>query len=99
MWKVGTIEGFLGSWGSGIAYLVVDGQAIPCENATTVRALDDLFGGVIAPGHVVNVKAVQGKAVAYKTDEYGLLDGIAPAEMVDELNEQETESEEEGALE
>ena len=89
MWKVGTIEDFLGSWVSGIAYLVIDGQAVPCENASTVQALDDLFGGVIAPGHVVNVKAIIGKRVAYKVDGSGLLSSLAPAEMVERLNEAE----------
>lgn len=95
MWKLGTIEDFRGSWGSGLAELVIDGQVIPCDNAPAVRALDDLFGGVIGPGHTVNVKAIVGKQVAYKVDGFGLLDGIAPAEMVEALNEREAESQEE----
>lgn len=93
MWKTGRIEGFLGSWGSGVAFLVIDGQLIPCENTPTVRALDELFGDVIAPGHTVNLKAVVGRQVAYKVDGFGLLEGLAPTEMADELNEPEVEPE------
>ncbi len=47
----GIIDAFVGNWGSGLGYLVIDGQPVPCDNAATVRALDACFGGVIAPGH------------------------------------------------
>lgn len=87
MWAVGTIQGFRGSWGSGLAELVIDGQAIPCENAPTVRALEALFGGVIGPGHTVHLNAIVGQPVAYRTGEFGLLEGLAPAEAVEALNE------------
>ena len=79
MWKVGTIQGFRGAWGSGLAELVIDGQAIPCDNAPTMRALEALFGGVIGPGHAVNLKAIVGQQVAYCTGDLGLLEGLAPA--------------------
>ena len=46
----GTIDGFSGSWDSGLGYLVIDGQPVPCDNAATVRALEACFGGVITPG-------------------------------------------------
>ena len=90
MWKVGTIEGFRGSWDSGMAELVIDGQAIPCDNARTARALEALFGGVMGPGHTVNLKAIVGQQVAYRTGDFGLLEGLAPAEAVESLNRRKT---------
>ena len=70
-----------------MAELVIDGQAIPCDNAPTVRALEALFGGVIGPGHAVNLKAIVGQQVAYCTGDLGLSEGLAPAKAVEALNE------------
>jgi len=79
--RTGTIEGFGGSWGSGIAVIRIDGQTIPCENAPTVRALASFIPGVIGPGHTVNVKAIIGQEVAWEMDEMGLMLGaIGPAD-------------------
>ncbi len=82
----GTIRGFGGSWGSGIGYLQVekeDGtvESIPCENSTTVRALEDAFGDVITDGHTANGKGFIGKEIFYCWDEMGLLlGGFTPVE-------------------
>ena len=90
LWRVGTIQDFRGSWSSGLAELVIDGQAIPCDNAATVRALDALFGDVIGPGQTVRLQAIRGKRVAYRLDDQGLvLEALAPAGRVDELNQGE----------
>jgi hypothetical protein len=75
---VGTIISFQGSWGSGLATLVLqadDGQAyhIPCDNGPTVRALAAAFGdGVIGAGHTVNVQALCGKRIRAFYDDFGL---------------------------
>ncbi len=69
----GKIDVFTGSWQSGLAVLVIDGEPIHCENAPTVRALDSCFGNVIAPGHSVNQKAIHGKDIVYSLDEMGLV--------------------------
>jgi hypothetical protein len=61
----GTIEGFSGSWGSGLGFLIIDGQPVPCDNAATVRALDACFGGVIAPGHLVDQESVVSQEICY----------------------------------
>ncbi len=76
----GTIEGFSGSWGSGMGYLIIDGKPIPCDNAPTVRALEGCFGNVIARGHSVNNDAIKGKEVVYSVDGIGLLLGFTPVE-------------------
>jgi hypothetical protein len=79
--KSGTITDFKGSWGSGIAMLYIDRKPIPCENTTTVRALDSMFDGVITEGHSVNVEALKGKKIRWCYDDMGLmLGGIAPIE-------------------
>jgi len=82
--KRGTIVDFKGSWGSGIAIISIKDdkgkiQNIPCENTTTVRALDSMFEGVITAGHSVNVEALRGKQIKWIWDDMGLmLGGIAP---------------------
>jgi len=84
--KRGTIVDFKGSWGSGIAIICIKDnrgkvQEIPCENTTTVRALDSMFDGVITAGHSVNVEAIRGKKVKWVWDDMGLmLGGIIPIE-------------------
>lgn len=80
----GKIEGFRGSWGSGIGYLIVDGQSIPCDNAPTVRALDACFGGVIGNAHNVQEgPSWIGKEIVYSIDPFGLLLGFTPADQWD----------------
>jgi len=77
----GVINGFRGSWMSGLGQLVIDGIAIPCDNAPTVRALEAAFGGVIAPGHTVSQEAIQGKEVYYSMDDMGLvLESFTPVD-------------------
>lgn len=77
--KKATIVDLRGSWGSGIAILVVkEGKKlkeIPADNAPLVRALDAMFAGVIAPGHTVNMDAIRGKKIVYEMDEMGLMLG------------------------
>lgn len=78
---IGTIEGFEGSWASGLGYLTIrdlnDGKArrIACDNAPTVRALDSMFPRVVVKGHMVNPNALIGKRVQYGLDNGGLLLG------------------------
>lgn len=79
----GTITGFAGNHGSGIGFLIVGDQKIPCENAPTVRALDRAFGGVIGPGHNVDNNAIRGKEIVYETDCMGLLQWFVPADEFD----------------
>ena len=64
----GIIDGFMGSWMSGLGTLLVSGSAVHCDNAPTVRALDGCFGNVIAEGHTVNQKAIKGKDIVYSMD-------------------------------
>ena len=88
----------MGSWGSGLAVLVIDEILHPigevkrigiyCENAPTVRALEGCFGGVIGQAHSVNQEAIRGKVIFYSTDELGILLGFtstddAPPEMTE----------------
>ena len=87
--KQGKILGLEGSWGSGIATLYVEdnkGDTIPlfCENPSTVRALDSAFGGVITPGHSVNLSAIKGKIIYYSEDNIGMLAGFTTEEGYDE---------------
>jgi len=92
----GIIEGFHGSWGSGLGHLIVSGQAIPCDNGSTVRALEACFGNVIGEGHMVNNsnerardsegkflpgRGFIGRDIVYSYDEFGLvLGGFTPTD-------------------
>ena len=77
----GIIEGFSGSWGSGLGYLIVSGRAIPVDNGATVRALDAAFGNVIAEGHTVDQSAFVGQDIVYAMDEFGLvMAGFVPVD-------------------
>jgi len=72
----GRIVNFIGTWGSGVATLVLRDQKgkevkMAVENAPTVRALDSAFGGVIGEGHTVNLDAIKGKWIEYEYDQYG----------------------------
>lgn len=77
----GRLERFAGSWASGLGFLVFDdGTAIPCENAATVRALEDCFGNVIASGHAASSDSFSGREIVYSIDDFGMLLGFVPAE-------------------
>ena len=77
----GKIAGFSGTWNSGIGYLVVGGTIVPCENTSTIRALDACFGNFITDGRSVNNKAIYGKDIVYFLDEMGLiLEAFTPTE-------------------
>lgn len=85
--KIGIIRGMQGSYGSGIAILILadprGGRVshVPCDNGPTVRALDAAFGGVIGHDHTIRPGAVIGREIAYRTDECGLLYDFEPAEV------------------
>jgi len=76
----GIIDAFVGNWGSGLGYLVIDGQPVPCDNAATVRALDACFGGAIAPGHWVDQESIVGQEIWYSVSPWGVLEAFCPAE-------------------
>ena len=88
----GTIDGFMGSWGSGLAHLIIDGHPVPCDNAATVRALDACFGGVIAPGHLVDQDSIVGRGIRYSVSPWGVLETFSPAD--DNSPEDEEEQDE-----
>lgn len=73
----GKIEGFIGSWMSGLGTLVVGGCPVYCDNAPTIRALEECFGNVISSGHTVNQKAIQGKDIVYSMEGF-VLEGFTP---------------------
>ena len=83
--ETGTILGFQGSWSSGLAWLIVKDHSgrerhLNCENAATVRALDDAFGDVITPAHCVNQEAIRGKEIYYSVGDFGLLEAFTPVD-------------------
>ena len=88
----GTIDGFSGSWGSGLGYLVIDGCPLPCDNAATVRALEACFGDVIAPGNTVSQESIVGREIRYSVSPWGVLETFS---QVDD-NIPEDEKEEQG---
>lgn len=77
----GTIVGFEGTTLSGLGYLFIQDdeglRIIPCDNAVTVRALDDCFENVIC-GMQVNNDAIRGRRIQFETDWSGLLEWFAP---------------------
>jgi len=89
----GTIDSFVGSWSSGLGYLVIDGRPVPCDNAATVRALDACFGGVIAPGHLVDQESIVGREIWYQVGLWGVLEAFSPAD--DNIPEDEKEEQDE----
>lgn len=71
----GTIKDFQGSWGSGLATLLMEGpegqiDTVFCDNAQTVRAFADCYSNenIIIDGHCVNTKVLIGKKIKYETD-------------------------------
>lgn len=88
----GTIVGLEGSWGSGIAHLVLEYEGetvrVPCDNGPTVRALDSAFPGFITPGHSADNGVIAGQEIYYTYDDMGLmLAGFTPVEEADEAIE------------
>ena len=73
----GVIDGFSGSWGSGLAHLIIDGQPVPCDNGATVRALEACFGRVIVPGHAVSQESIVGKEICYSVSPWGVLEAFS----------------------
>ena len=90
----GTIDGFMGSWGSGLAHLIIDGQPVPCDNAATVMALEACFGGVITPGNTVSQESIVGREIRYSVSPWGVLETFS---QVDD-NSPEDEKEEQDEL-
>jgi hypothetical protein len=80
----GKLEGFYGSWGSGIGFLIIDGTPISCENGATVRALEACYGDVIVCGHRISDRSFKGREVVYAVDDLGLLLGFTPIEVWEE---------------
>ena len=84
--KTGTIVGFGGSWGSGLAFLQLDTDeglvSIPADNGPLARALRHMFGDeVYGEAHSINQAAIVGKQVVWDYDDMGLCLGyLAPAE-------------------
>lgn len=77
----GVIQGMHGSWGSGIATLMISGRPVHCDNGATVRALDAAFGDVITDGHCFDVSKIVGKEIYYSMDDMGLiLECFTPAD-------------------
>lgn len=75
---VGTVVSFQGSWGSGLATLVLrsdDGQvhSIPCDSGATVRALAAAFGDGVIGAHPNNVPALRGRRIRAFNDEMGMM--------------------------
>jgi len=97
----GTIQGFQGSWGSGIAILIIkkeNGEIdnVPCDNAPTVRALESAFGNVIGAGHTMSTENIKGKEIFYDYTDWGTLAGFvpvdeAPPELFEEYEKQKKE--------
>lgn len=79
----GKIKGFQGSWGSGIATLLIEDsagivQSIPCDNAQTVRSLEAAFGNVITANHTCNGKGYIDKEIFYSVESWGCMSGFMP---------------------
>jgi len=89
--KLGTIQGFQGSWGSGLGFLVLETSegvtSVPCDNGATVRGLQAAFGDVIGDAHDVKGDGGHvGKQIIYSMDEMGLvLGGFTKADDQDEV--------------
>lgn len=101
--RKGTIVGFSGSWSSGMATLVIKDsrtgveETIPCENTSTVRALDAAYGGIIGNDHTASVDSIKGKEIYWAMDDMGImLGGFQPVEEASEdlVNEYEAQYEE-----
>ena len=87
--RKGKIIEFQGSWMSGLAQLVIEDsetgaiESICCENASTVRALDDAYGDVIDGNHSLNNSAITGKEILLSSDGL-IMSGFTPMEEAGE---------------
>ncbi|MFA5032869.1 MAG: hypothetical protein WC614_07610 [bacterium] len=88
----GKIQGFGGSWCSGLGFLIIEDsethtiESVPCENSSTGRALEAAFENVITPDHTVNGTGHIGKEIFWSCDNLGILEWFIPVkEASDEL--------------
>lgn len=88
MVRKGKIVDFEGTWGSGLATLVIkDSETgkemrLSCENTPTVRAFVDAYGReVIGAGHTVNVNELKGKEIYWTKGEWIDFGGFVPVEL------------------
>lgn len=97
----GTLLQFRGTWGSGMGILQIQNsdtgtvQNVPCDNAPTVRALENCFGNVITEGHTAGGDGYKGQEVYYSCD--GLL--LVAFTPVDDANPELIEAYEEARKE
>lgn len=99
--RKGVLRGFRGSWGSGIATLLIEDsrtgavESVPCENAPTARALNAAFGNCIGDGHTVDDAGFVGNTVYWQYDSMGMMlagfvpECEAPEEVVDAYEQQQ----------
>ncbi|TES90052.1 MAG: hypothetical protein E3J87_00780 [Candidatus Cloacimonadota bacterium] len=85
--RKGEIINFIGSWGSGLGFLVIQDseteeiEQVPCDNGPTVRALENCFGNVITPDHTANGNGYNDKEIFWSMGELGfVLGGFTPVE-------------------
>ena len=96
----GVIKGFHGSWGGGMGLLTIEDsrpgtvESVPCDNGSTVRALDAAFGDVIGNSHDVRTQDGHiGQEIYWSYDEIGLcLGGFMPVAEADPELEEKYES-------
>lgn len=80
-----TIVGFIGTAGSGIAFLILQETGkyghirVPSDNGPLARHLDSLFPGFIKHGHSVDPSVIKGKRIRYSTNSFGLLESLEEA--------------------
>jgi hypothetical protein len=67
-----TIEGFAGSYGSGLATLQLSDGPQLCDNGPTVRALESAFGDCIGEGHTCSLNGAKGQDIICWTDGFML---------------------------
>ena len=81
---LGHIVEFQGSWGSGLATLVVSTEEgvrhFYADNGALVRTLDSIFGGVIGANHTVNQSAIRDQCIALAVDGLRLIEGLMPVD-------------------
>ncbi len=74
---IGKITGFSGNFGSGIAFVVFDGEGlldgsrVPVESGFGMRQIASCFG---------SLRAAIGRTVEYEVDEFGMLLSFSPVE-------------------
>ena len=74
----GTIVGFRGRRDSRIAYLVVNGVHLPCDNVATAKCLHACLDNFIVNGHSYDENAIIGKRIRYTVDDFCVLEGLIP---------------------